>query len=120
MKGTFTGSQRGKWIRNGLVIFQFWISIVLIIGTLVIQQQMNFMQEKSLGFDKEQVLVVERCFNIKPQQAETLTSEIRGMPEVVSSAGSFALTGEENDFFWDSVSTRRFFGNPYYKVNGDS
>lgn len=99
MKGTFTGSQRGKWIRNGLVIFQFWISIVLIISTLVIQQQMNFMQEKSLGFDKEQVLVVERCFNIKPQQAETLTNEIRRMPEVVSSAGSFALPGEENDFF---------------------
>ena len=52
MKGAFTGNQKGKWIRNGLVIFQFWISIILMIGTLVIQQQMTFMQEKSLGFDK--------------------------------------------------------------------
>ncbi|MEK6780469.1 MAG: ABC transporter permease [Bacteroidota bacterium] len=99
MKGSFTGSQRGKWIRNGLVIFQFWISIVLMIGTLVIQQQMTFMQEKSLGFDKEQVLVVERCFNLKPQQVETLTNEIKRMPEVISSAGSFALPGEEDDYF---------------------
>ncbi len=99
MKGTFTGSQRGKWIRNGLVIFQFWISIVLMIGTLVIQQQMTFMREKSLGFDKEQVLVVERCFNLKPQQAETLKEEIKRMPQVTSAAGSFAQPGQESDFF---------------------
>lgn len=99
MKGAFTGSQKGKWIRNGLVIFQFWISIILMIGTLVIQQQMTFMQEKSLGFNKEQVLVVERCFNLPPQQAETLKEEIKRMPEVASAAGSFAQPGQEEDFF---------------------
>ena len=64
MKGNFTGHQKGKWIRNGLVIFQFWISIILIIGTSVVEQQMHFMREKSMGFDKEQVLVVERGFNL--------------------------------------------------------
>src|SRR5690606_34533102 len=53
MKGKFTGSANGKWIRNGLVVFQFWISIILIIGTLVIRGQMEYMQNKSLGFDKE-------------------------------------------------------------------
>ncbi len=99
MKGAFTGSQNGKWIRNGLVIFQFWISIVLMIGTLVIQQQMNFIQQKSLGFDKEQVLVVDRCFNLTPQKIETLTNEIKRMPEVLAAAGSFAMPGQESDFF---------------------
>lgn len=69
------------------------------IGTLVIQQQMTFMQEKSLGFNKEQVLVVERCFNLPPQQAETLKEEIKRMPEVASAAGSFAQPGQEEDFF---------------------
>lgn len=82
-----------------MVIFQFWISIILMIGTLVIQQQMTFMQEKSLGFNKEQVLVVERCFNLPPQQAETLKEEIKRMPEVASAAGSFAQPGQEEDFF---------------------
>ena len=48
MKGKFTSNRKGKWIRNGLVVFQFWISIVLMIGTLVISQQMEFMREKSL------------------------------------------------------------------------
>lgn len=99
MKGNFTSSQSGKWIRNGLVIFQFWISIILIIGTLVIGSQMRYMRQKNLGFDKEQVLLVERAFNLNPQQSKTLVNEIRSLPEVVQAAGSFASPGQEGDFF---------------------
>ena len=99
MKGAFTSNQKGKWIRNGLVVFQFWISIVLMIGTLVIMEQMKFMREKSLGFDKEQMLVVERGFSLNPQQAQTFIKEIRLLPEVVKASGSFALPGGENNFF---------------------
>jgi putative ABC transport system permease protein len=99
MKGKFTGNQKGKWIRNGLVVFQFWISIILIIGTLVIGEQMEFMRNKSLGFDKEQVLVVERGFNLEPQQSKTLINEIRQLPEVVRAAGTFAVPGKEDDYF---------------------
>jgi putative ABC transport system permease protein len=99
MKGAFTGSQKGNWIRNGLVVFQFWISIVLMIGTLVIMEQMKYMREKQLGFDKEQMLVVERGFNLNPQQSETFIKELRQYPEVVSASGAFALPGQEGDFF---------------------
>jgi putative ABC transport system permease protein len=99
MKGAFTGNQKGKWIRNGLVVFQFWISIVLMIGTMVIQQQMKFMSEKSLGFNKEHVLMIERGFNLNQQQATTLVKEVRQIPEVVQAAGSFAAPGREGDFF---------------------
>jgi putative ABC transport system permease protein len=99
MKGKFTGSSSGKWIRNGLVVFQFWISIVLMIGTLVIGKQMNFMQEKSLGFDKEQVLVVERGFFLNRQQAQTFIDEIKALPEVERASGAFALPGREDNFF---------------------
>ena len=56
MKGNFAGNKHGNWLRNGLVIFQFSISIILIVGTLVVRQQMNYLQTKSLGFDKEQML----------------------------------------------------------------
>jgi len=99
LKGKFTGSQKGKWIRNGLVIFQFWISIILMIGTLVIQQQMKFMSEKSLGFDSDQVLVVERGFGLGAPMVKTMIEEIKRMPEVVSVAGSFAIPGRESDYF---------------------
>ncbi len=99
LKGKFTGSRNGKWIRNGLVIFQFWISIILMIGTLVIQQQMEFMSDKSLGFDRDQVLVVEGGFSLEPQTAKTLIEEIGRLPHVAGVAGSFSIPGRENDFF---------------------
>lgn len=98
LKGKFTGTQSGKWIRNGLVVFQFWISIMLIIGTLVIQKQMKFMSEKSLGFNKEQVLVVERAFALG-QLSKTMIEEFRRLPEVVGASGTFALPGDEGNFF---------------------
>ncbi len=99
MKGNFTGHQQGKWIRNGLVVFQFWISIMLMIGTLVIQKQMKFMSQKSLGFDREQMLVVENGFNLAPQKMATLIEEVKRMPEVELAAGSFAMPAHEGDFF---------------------
>lgn len=99
MKGTFTSNQQGRWIRNGLVVFQFWISIILMIGTLVIHQQMKYMREKSLGFNKEQVLVVEKVFTLEGQKAKTLVEELNRLPEVLQAAGSFAMPGQENDFF---------------------
>lgn len=99
LKGKFTGSSRGKWIRNGLVVFQFWISIILMIGTLVIYQQMKFMSEKSLGFDRDQVLVVEGGFSLTGQAGKTFVEELKRLPEVAGAAGSFAIPGEEGDFF---------------------
>lgn len=98
LKGKFTGSQSGKWIRNGLVIFQFWISIILMIGTLVIQQQMEFMSAKSLGFDRDQVLVVERGFGLGPV-SRTMIEEFKRLPEVAGAAGTFAMPGDEGNFF---------------------
>ncbi len=99
MKGQFTAGQQGKWIRNGLVIFQFWISIILIIGTLVIRDQMRFIQNSSLGFDKEHVLVVERGFSFGPQNLKTFVEEVRSMPEVDNAAVAFASPGQEATFF---------------------
>lgn len=99
LKGKYSGSTKGNWVRNGLVVFQFWISIVLIIGTLVIQDQMKFMQEFSLGFDKEQVLVIDRGFDIGQANLNTLLSEIKSIPGVVNAAGTFALPGREGSFF---------------------
>lgn len=58
LKGNQLGRFKKSWLRNGLVVFQFAISIILIIGTLVIYQQLNFIQNKKLGFNKEQVLLV--------------------------------------------------------------
>jgi putative ABC transport system permease protein len=51
-------------VRSSLVVFQFMISIFLIIGTIVIQRQLNFIQERKLGFHKDQVLVIREAYNL--------------------------------------------------------
>lgn len=59
LKGTLSLGAKSGWLRSTLVVMQFVASIFLIVGTLVIFQQLNFIQSKKLGFDKDQVIVVE-------------------------------------------------------------
>ncbi len=102
MKGTFTSNSKGAWLRNGLVIFQFWISIILIVGTLVVSDQMKFMQAKSLGYNKEQMLVIENAFGLRTPSADktqTYIDELKQLPEIENAAGSFSMLGQESDFF---------------------
>jgi putative ABC transport system permease protein len=98
MKGSFTSNIKGAWLRNGLVVFQFFISIVLIVGTLVVTKQMQYMQDKSLGYNKEQVLVIERAFGLR-QKAQTYIDQLKQLPNVENVAGSYSLLGNGNDFF---------------------
>jgi putative ABC transport system permease protein len=102
MKGNFSSSTKGSFLRNGLVIFQFWISIILIVGTLVVSQQMEFMNSKSLGFDKEHTLVVERAFALNTPQGDktqTFLDQLKEIPGVIKVAGANSLLGRQGDFF---------------------
>jgi len=99
MKGAFTSNSKGTWLRNGLVIFQFWISIVLIVGTLVISDQMKFMHSQSLGYDKEQMLIIENAGNLRGK-LQTYIEEVKGMPEVMNAASAFARIGSEGGNFF--------------------
>jgi putative ABC transport system permease protein len=56
LKGKIRSGVKRSGFRNGLVVFQFIVSISLIISSMVVYKQLNFMQEKDLGFDKENVL----------------------------------------------------------------
>jgi putative ABC transport system permease protein len=57
-----------SFLRSGLVIFQFMISTSLIIATLVVYRQLHFMQNKKLGYSKEQVLVIPDTFGLDSNQ----------------------------------------------------
>jgi putative ABC transport system permease protein len=98
MKGSFSSSGKGSWLRNGLVVFQFVISIVLIVGTIVIGRQMKFMQDKDLGFDKEQVLMIKRAFALN-KKTETFIEELKRMNEVHDAASTSSMVGNRTDFF---------------------
>jgi putative ABC transport system permease protein len=100
MKGNFTSNSKGAWLRNGLVVFQFMISIVLIVGTVIVGQQMRYMQSKELGFNKEQVLMIERAFVLNTK-TESFIEQIRQMPEVQAAAGTSSRIGNRDDVFGD-------------------
>jgi len=59
LKGAFSRSAKGLLLRRGLVVMQFAISFALIAGTLVVFQQLRYMQQQDLGIDTEQLLIVE-------------------------------------------------------------
>ncbi|MEI9919331.1 MAG: ABC transporter permease [Bacteroidota bacterium] len=70
LKGQTSIGSRSGIVRSSLVVFQFMISIFLIIGTIVIQRQINFIQQRKLGFQKNQVLVIHDAFNLSGRTRE--------------------------------------------------
>lgn len=58
LKGLFRNSSSGLMVRKSLIVFQFMISVFLIIATLVIQQQMKYIRSKNLGYEREHVLLL--------------------------------------------------------------
>lgn len=92
LKGKFRSNHKGILLRNGLVIFQFCISIVLIAGTMVVYNQMEFIQNKQLGFDKEEVLVINRA-NALEDQSSAFKQQLENMSFVRSVTGAGAVPG---------------------------
>ena len=62
LKGLFKAGKGSTGLRSSLVVFQFFISISLIIGTAVVYRQLSYIQHKKLGYDRDQVLVVQDMY----------------------------------------------------------
>ena len=64
LKGSLQTGVRSGWVRNSLVTIQFIVSIAMIIGTLVVYQQLNFIQNKKVGYNKDQVLILHDSYTL--------------------------------------------------------
>ncbi|MFK7774146.1 MAG: ABC transporter permease [Saprospiraceae bacterium] len=80
LKGKLSTGNKSGMLRSGLVVFQFAISIGLIVGTMVVYQQMSFIKNKHLGFEKEQVLLIEDTNTIF-DQLPAFKDAIKKLPE---------------------------------------
>ncbi len=69
LKGRFSGTKKSIGLRQGLVVFQFCISVCLIIGTAIVYLQLSFIQNKKLGYDKEQLLVLSNSWALGKNEA---------------------------------------------------
>jgi len=94
LKGSISVGAKTGWIRSLLVVVQFTISISIIIGTLVINKQLNYMQAKDLGFNKENLLVIKRPDALR-NKIETFKQELRKNPNVLGVANSRSIPGKD-------------------------
>ena len=81
-------------LRNALVVFQFGTTIILFIGTFIVAKQLDFFQDKWLGFNKEQVLVIKNP-NALGEQASAFKNALRQHASITAVAGSRMLPGRD-------------------------
>lgn len=103
LKGRFTTSVKGILLRKGLVTLQFAISIALIIATLVVYTQMNFMRNRDLGFSKDQMLIVNSEGDPK---REAFKQSLGGLAGVKSTAASSSVPGSGNPGAYSEIENK--------------
>ena len=96
LKGSISGSMKNGRMRRVLVVFQFAVSILLIVGTVVMYRQISFMLNKDVGFNKNQLIVIERA-NVLGPRWKAFKDAAREIPGVVNIASSTAVPGRNNN-----------------------
>ena len=86
-----------SFFRKGLIVFQFLVSSVLIISTVIIYYQLSFLRNKSLGFDKEQTVVLD-IDNVQNLNIRLLKDQLNQLPQVKGATVSSRIPGHE-DFY---------------------
>ncbi|MBX2912928.1 MAG: ABC transporter permease [Cyclobacteriaceae bacterium] len=97
LKGEMHGTWGELWARKGLVVFQFFLSVILIVSVLVVYQQIDFVQTENLGYKKEHLIQIPIEGKILTNR-ETFLKEVRRIPGVASAAGmGHDLIGRSNN-----------------------
>lgn len=100
LKGKFTSGKGGVSFRSALVVFQFFISISLILGTLVIYKQLSYIQNKKLGYNKDQVIAIHSTWLLgdKEELFRDQLLQLPGIKNVSTSAFWPAGNGNLNNY----------------------
>jgi putative ABC transport system permease protein len=129
LKTETVGSRRKSRLRNVLVVFQFAVSIILIVGTLIVQRQLHFIQNKNLGFEKEQLVIIKKTDDLADRLAG-FKQELLNNPNIVVASNSTNLVsgqygnsvfqipgpaGQENHLLWTSTADPDFVKT--YKIS---
>lgn len=107
LRGSLSIGYSRETLRKGMVTFQFVLAIILIIGTLVMKQQMTYLQNKNLGFDKEQIVVIPQNMQTRMsgqtmdqfmeenfQRKQLIQNALARLPEVKEVTTSFFTFGQ--------------------------
>lgn len=107
LKGKLKMSFGDLWIRKGLVIFQFTLAIVFIIGVFIVQNQMDFIMHKNLGYQRDNIITFK--YNADDSKLDTYINQLQNIPGVASVSFMNGSVLEENDsqggFSWGGLPT---------------
>src|SRR5436853_3889073 len=95
LKGKVAKGFKNSWLRSGLVVFQFSISIMLIIGTIVIYNQLNYLRSRKVGYNRDQVLILHNAYYLD-KQIHTFRNELLNIPGVKNASVSGDLPTVSN------------------------
>ena len=101
LKGKFSSGKGSAGLRSGLVIFQFFISIFLMVSTVVVYRQLHYMQNKNLGYNKEQVMILSDTWMLGNNQ-EIFRQQLLNDPRIANvSRSGYLPAGQSgnNNFF---------------------
>lgn len=121
LKGKLLSSIGELWVRKGLVVFQFSVSVVFIISVLVVYRQIGFVQTKNPGYDKDNMIYFE-TEGKSAEKMETFLAQLKSMPGVVNASSiqqkiilPAFLPGTGGGVRWDGKNTDdqvRFYRMP--------
>ncbi len=94
LKPTGGSTSSSATLRQGLVIVQFALSALLIVCTVIVYRQMNFLHQKDLGFNKEQILYFDVSSGVA-EKVEVFKNELKRSGGVVSVTGGYGLPGDQ-------------------------
>lgn len=87
LKGEIRGSLAELWARKGLVVFQFTLSIILIVSVMVIYKQIEYVQSKSLGYDNDNMIYFSQEGKVE-KNVDTFLEQLKSIPGIVSATST--------------------------------
>ena len=96
LKGSVKNSMQNGRLRRVLVVFQFAVSILLIVGTMIMYRQIKYMLNKDVGFNKEQLIVINRAEALGTKM-KSFKETVKNIPGVVNITSSTAIPGRTNN-----------------------
>lgn len=124
LKGQSPTSWREMFMRKGLVVFQFTLSIILIVSVLVVYKQIEFTQKQNIGFNKDNIIYFEAEGELE-LKIQTFLEEVKRVPGVQmasSTAHSFVeggYNGDTYDMVWEGKDPELVLAMEYMRVNHD-
>jgi putative ABC transport system permease protein len=123
LKGKVKSSLAELWVREGLVVFQFTLSVILIVSVLIVYKQIEFIQSKNLGYNKDNIIYFPREGKVY-ENLETFLTEVKNIPGTLNASsigqGMFSGSNTTTGVYWQGKNPDDIISFARRPVNYDA